>query len=587
MSMGGGQRAATAAQHRHDLNVWEANTQAMRDTHRHVTSAYNLSQSNARDLVTIQNQRATAARAHQIAIADQDYATSLTAYNASLRARNQQRNFNDLAQEIGLRDASNSQWDRVTSLNHQINGLNLSQSQLSDRAALDRRAAQAGIDFAQRGSAIGTAQLRGQRNLARSRSDIQRDQLRRGLEIAGGRVGVTRRQVNQQLNSARAGGAIQRLDVSQQYRNAAEQAGLQARTLTLALRKTREEATHQGQENRLKALRNTGTLAATGQTGRSARKNTQAVMAQSSRANSILTGMLSVADAEHGLNMDRVGQVLNNARASGQINLAAIANRINQAAIEADIGLDSADIDRTQANITYQLGVRTNAVDIQQSDLNMDTGLRRNALELSQAQFQGRLGRDRAAMTIDQGAATTNLGLQQVADSRISADRQHQSDIRRVNQSYWGAQMAADARVAARPVRPVNPPVAIATPLPRTQPPQPLPSAETIASTRPPRGASGSSLAGFLQIATAAVGMMRMSDDRLKRSYNRVGTSPSGVPVYTFNYIQDGDHGPTYMGTSAQDLIAMGRSDAVGTSEKDGFYYVDYSKLDVEFEKVT
>ena len=200
MSMGGGQRAATAAQHRHDLNVWEANTQAMRDTHRHVTSAYNLSQSNARDLVTIQNQRATAARAHQIAIADQDYATSLTAYNASLRARNQQRNFNDLAQEIGLRDASNSQWDRVTSLNHQINGLNLSQSQLSDRAALDRRAAQAGIDFAQRGSAIGTAQLRGQRNLARSRSDIQRDQLRRGLEIAGGRVGVTRRQVNQQLN---------------------------------------------------------------------------------------------------------------------------------------------------------------------------------------------------------------------------------------------------------------------------------------------------------------------------------------------------------------------------------------------------
>ena len=40
------------------------------------------------------------------------------------------------------------------------------------------------------------------------------------------------------------------------------------------------------------------------------------------------------------------------------------------------------------------------------------------------------------------------------------------------------------------------------------------------------------------------------------------------------------------MGTSAQDLIAMGRKDAVGTTEKDGFYYVDYSKLDVDFEQV-
>ena len=77
-----------------------------------------------------------------------------------------------------------------------------------------------------------------------------------------------------------------------------------------------------------------------------------------------------------------------------------------------------------------------------------------------------------------------------------------------------------------------------------------------------------------------------LSDDRLKSTYNRVGTSPSGVPIYTFRYIHEGSHGPWYKGTSAQDLISMGREDAIGQIEKDGFYYVDYSKLDVDFEKV-
>ena len=67
---------------------------------------------------------------------------------------------------------------------------------------------------------------------------------------------------------------------------------------------------------------------------------------------------------------------------------------------------------------------------------------------------------------------------------------------------------------------------------------------------------------------------------------NRVGTSNKGIPIYTFKYRHEGKHGPEYIGTSAQDLIQMGRSDAVGRLEKEGFYYVDYSKLDLQFAKV-
>ena len=77
------------------------------------------------------------------------------------------------------------------------------------------------------------------------------------------------------------------------------------------------------------------------------------------------------------------------------------------------------------------------------------------------------------------------------------------------------------------------------------------------------------------------------SDDRLKYDINRVGTSNKGVPIYTFRYRFEGKHGPKYKGTSAQDLLNTKFKNAVGQTETDGFLYVDYSKLDVEFEQVT
>ena len=75
---------------------------------------------------------------------------------------------------------------------------------------------------------------------------------------------------------------------------------------------------------------------------------------------------------------------------------------------------------------------------------------------------------------------------------------------------------------------------------------------------------------------------LRGSALRLKRDIVRLldRTSPSGIPVYSFRYIGDGADGPVHVGTMAQDLLAMGRADAVVTGE-DGFYLVDYDALDI------
>jgi len=75
------------------------------------------------------------------------------------------------------------------------------------------------------------------------------------------------------------------------------------------------------------------------------------------------------------------------------------------------------------------------------------------------------------------------------------------------------------------------------------------------------------------------------SDRRLKRNIVFRTYSKSGIPVYEFEYIDKADGEGTYIGTMAQDLIKLNKSEAVIT-DKEGFYLVDYSKIDVDFYKI-
>ena len=179
------------------------------------------------------------------------------------------------------------------------------------------------------------------------------------------------------------------------------------------------------------------------------------------------------------------------------------------------------------------------------------------------------------ARGMDMAGAKLDLGRRQLQDSMKSAKTQHEADKQHVLLQKYNADMQAENAIAPEPVLPPEMPAPLALPTPKTLKPH-----KGGSPPRPIKGAiqQGPNIIGHIINA--------ISDDRLKYDITRVGTSPSGVPEYTFKYRLDGEHGPTYKGTSAQDLLSMGREDAVGMTEKDGFYYVDYSKLDVKMEKV-
>ncbi|WP_221986243.1 tail fiber domain-containing protein [Rhizobium laguerreae] len=71
------------------------------------------------------------------------------------------------------------------------------------------------------------------------------------------------------------------------------------------------------------------------------------------------------------------------------------------------------------------------------------------------------------------------------------------------------------------------------------------------------------------------------SDRRLKTQIRRIGTSPSGIPVYSFRYVWGG---PLFIGTMAQDLLLI-RPDAVIRTAS-GYYMVNYADLDIAMVSV-
>ena len=80
--------------------------------------------------------------------------------------------------------------------------------------------------------------------------------------------------------------------------------------------------------------------------------------------------------------------------------------------------------------------------------------------------------------------------------------------------------------------------------------------------------------------AGGGVGAM-FSDVRLKEKIERAGVSPSGIPIYEFNYIGSNNR---YSGAMAQDLLEINPSAVMMDSS--GYYKVNYNDIDVDMHQV-
>ena len=87
---------------------------------------------------------------------------------------------------------------------------------------------------------------------------------------------------------------------------------------------------------------------------------------------------------------------------------------------------------------------------------------------------------------------------------------------------------------------------------------------------------------GGAMASTPAATPTTPSDRRLKKNIEKIDVSPSGLNIYSFEYIDGSEYGHgTYQGVMSNEIPL----EAVVVND-DGFDGVDYSKLDVEFKKI-
>ena len=83
--------------------------------------------------------------------------------------------------------------------------------------------------------------------------------------------------------------------------------------------------------------------------------------------------------------------------------------------------------------------------------------------------------------------------------------------------------------------------------------------------------------------AIKAVGKFFKSDIRLKTDITLIGKSPSGINIYEFRF--KSDPSKKYQGVLADELLNTQFENAIYI-DADGYYAVDYNKIDVEFKEI-
>jgi hypothetical protein len=168
-----------------------------------------------------------------------------------------------------------------------------------------------------------------------------------------------------------------------------------------------------------------------------------------------------------------------------------------------------------------------------------------------------------------------------MAESLVSAKKENKVSMRQIDTEKYGADLAAQSRRMLVPMKAPAPMVPLKMPRAILQDPR-----KPVKPPKPIRGATGSMGAAVARGAASDIGMAlsiasMFSDVRLKENVVHVGTAPSGISIYEWNYKWSKQR---YRGAIAQDVLNY-KPEAVVTMEP-GFLGVKYGLIDVSMEPI-
>ena len=270
-------------QFKYDKAVWQYDWDEMKRSEAHAMSSYLAETNNQTQIRDYEYDSSVRNWTDAAVIRDFDYANQRKAYNTSVEAYNEQLTYNELAEEIALDDNRRQQNDRYTQIGFQNEELLMNH------------------DFTKTLSAL---------------------------------------ELDQKIES----GQVKAVRIGKGVRDAFDEATFSSTELLNQLNAARDEAAKKGTEVNLEGIQKAGKVLATGQTGRSARKNLQTVLAEQGRAQKAIADMLTREELGHTLNMEKMASKLDSLKADAKISYNDLAVQLSQAAEQAAVNLLQSEI---------------------------------------------------------------------------------------------------------------------------------------------------------------------------------------------------------------------------------------------------
>jgi hypothetical protein len=200
--------------------------------------------------------------------------------------------------------------------------------------------------------------------------------------------------------------------------------------------------------------------------------------------------------------------------------------------------------------------------------------------EEGQVQASGASGRS-AGKALASAMASYGRNQAIMAESLVSAKKENKVSMRQIDTEKSGADLAAQSRRMLVPLKAPAPMAPLKMPRATIQDPR-----KPVKPPKPIKGATGSLGAGIARGAASDIGMAlsiasMFSDVRLKENVVHVGTAPSGISIYEWNYKWSKQR---YRGAIAQDVLNF-KPEAVVIMEP-GFLGVKYGLIDVSMEPI-
>jgi hypothetical protein len=197
-----------------------------------------------------------------------------------------------------------------------------------------------------------------------------------------------------------------------------------------------------------------------------------------------------------------------------------------------------------------------------------------------QVQASGASGRS-AGKALASAMASYGRNQAIMAESLVSAKKENKVSMRQIDTEKYGADLAAQSRRMLVPLKAPAPMAPLKMPRATLQDPR-----KPVKPPKPIKGATGSTGAAIASGAASDIGMAlsiasMFSDVRLKENVVHVGTAPSGISIYEWNYKWSKQR---YRGAIAQDVLNF-KPEAVVTMEP-GFLGVKYGLIDVSMEPI-